>query len=77
MENALGEPGKGFHEKRLGGVALYDTLGTIAIALATSYYFSISVWVSLIGWFVLGEILHWVFGVKTAFIKWIETLTLE
>ena len=77
MENVFGEPNKGFHATRIGGLALYDILGTIALALATSYYFDISVVLSLIGWFVFGEILHWYFGVKTAFLKWIETLTVE
>ena len=70
MENALGEPGKGFHATRIGGLALYDILGTIAIALLTSYYFGIPIWASLIGWFLLGEVLHWYFGVKTAFLGW-------
>ena len=69
MENALGEPGKGFHATRIFGLALYDILGTIAIAFATSYYFNLPLLWSLIGWFVLGEFLHWVFGVKTALLK--------
>ena len=69
MENIFGEPKKGFHATRIGGLALYDILGTIALALATSYYFNVSLLWSLIVWFVLGEVLHWVFGVKTALLK--------
>ena len=65
MENVFGEPKKGFHATRIGGLALYDILGTIAIAFATSYYFNVSLLWSLVGWFVLGEVLHWYFGVKT------------
>ena len=69
MENVFGEPGKGFHATRIGGLALYDILGTIGLALATTYFFNVSILWSLIGWFVFGEVLHWYFGVKTAFLK--------
>jgi divalent metal cation (Fe/Co/Zn/Cd) transporter len=47
------------------GFALNDTLMTIAVAVATSYIFNISLVYSLIAWFVGGEILHYVFGVQT------------
>jgi hypothetical protein len=69
MENIFGEPGKGFHATRIGGLALYDILGTIGLALATTYFFNVSLLWSLLGWFVLGEVLHWGFGVKSAFLK--------
>lgn len=75
-KHSFGEPGTGFHATRFMGIALYDTLGTIALALLFSYFTGISIWVSLLGWFVAGEILHWYFGVETAFMKLITNTAL-
>lgn len=66
---ALGIPGKGFHEARLGPIALYDTLGTIALAMITAYVFKGNIWVHLVAWFVAGEVLHYWFGTPTAFLR--------
>jgi hypothetical protein len=68
-KHSFGEPSTGFHATRFMGMALYDILGTIGLALIFSYFTGISIWVSLLGWFVAGEILHWYYGVETAFIK--------
>jgi hypothetical protein len=67
--NALGEPGQGVHATRFMGLALNDTLMTIAGALITSFLFDIVWWKSLIAWFVAGEVLHYVYGVKSAFLE--------
>lgn len=67
--NALGEPGKGIHSTRFMGFALNDTLMTIGGALLTSLIFDIVWWKSLIAWFVAGEILHYVYGVNSAFLE--------
>ena len=67
--HTFGEPGTGFHATRFMGFALYDTLGTILIAIAFSYFTGVSLLYSVIGWFVAGEVLHWYFGVQTAFMK--------
>ena len=67
----LGKRGEGFHSVRFLGFALYDTLGTIFIAIITSYLFNISLLYSLLGWFTLGEVLHYVFGTNTAFLEFI------
>ena len=64
--NALGVPGQGFHATRLGPIALYDTLGTIALAALTTYVFRVRFWISVVTWFVAGEVLHYVFGTPTA-----------
>ena len=42
---------------------------TIVAALLTSFLFNISWWKSLIAWFVAGEILHYVYGVNSAFLQ--------
>jgi hypothetical protein len=62
----LGIPNQGFHEKRVFGLALNDTLGTIVLALLTSYFFNVNVYISLFVWFISGEILHYLFGTQTA-----------
>ena len=69
--NALGEPGKGIHAKRIFGLAQNDILMTIAAAAITAYVFNINFAVSLAAWFVTGEILHYIFGTQTAFLRMI------
>jgi hypothetical protein len=65
----LGVPGDGVHAQRFMGLALNDTIATVVAALLTAWIFKISFLYSVIGWFVAGEILHYVFGVNTAFLK--------
>lgn len=64
--NLLGEPGKGVHAKRIFGLAANDIYMTIIAAIITSYTFNINFLYSFGAWFVLGEILHYAFGTKTA-----------
>jgi len=64
----LGIPGQGFHAARLMGYSLNDTVGTVILALLTSWIFGVSIVKSLVVWFVGGEILHYLFGVQTAFL---------
>jgi hypothetical protein len=67
-KHILGIPEKGFHATRLFGLALNDTLGTIVLAFILTYIYEVPLWKSLIGMFVLGELLHYLFGVQTAFL---------
>ena len=69
--NILGEPGKGIHAQRIFGLALNDTLMTITAAAITAYIFNINFILSFIAWFVTGEVLHWLFGTDTAFLRMI------
>ena len=64
----FGVPGQGFHSTRFMGLALNDFLGTIGLALITTYFFKIDLWKSFLLWFILGEILHYLFGVQTQFL---------
>jgi hypothetical protein len=66
---ALGERGKGVHAQRIFGFAVFDTVATIIAALITSYFTNIAIWKSLVIWFVGGEVLHYIFGVDTAFME--------
>ena len=46
-----------------------DTIATIVAAIITSIIYKISIVYSLLGWFILGEILHILFRVDTAFLE--------
>jgi len=70
--NALGVPGQGVHAARFMGLSLNDTLMTIALAFVTTYVINISFLESFVSWFILGEVLHYAFGVKSAFLKMIN-----
>lgn len=59
------------HAARFLGLALNDTLMTIVAAALTAFFFKINLVSSLIAWFVVGEVLHYIFGVNTAFLKMI------
>ena len=69
--NALGEPGKGIH-KHFFGIAIADVLMTILAAWTLHLvYPKYSFWAYLIGLFILGIILHRLFGVKTTVDKFL------
>ena len=65
----LGIREQGVHSARVLGLARNDIIMTLLGALATSYFFKISILWSLVGWFVAGEVLHILFGVNTAFLE--------
>jgi len=65
----LGKRGEGVHSARFLGFALNDIIATIIVAIITSYVYKISIIHSLLGWFILGEILHVMVGVDTAFLE--------
>ena len=69
--NALGVPGEGIHAPRIFGLARNDLLMTIIAALITAYALNISFTLSFTVWFVTGEVLHYLFGTDTAFLKMI------
>jgi len=64
----FGKPGTGFHSLRFGGYAVGDTIGTIVLALITAWIFKINWIVSLVVWFVVGEWMHYYFGLQSAFL---------
>jgi hypothetical protein len=64
----FGVPEKGFHERRFMGLAFNDTFGTLAIAIVIAFVFKLSVWKTFLVLFVLGEVLHYLFGTQTAFL---------
>jgi hypothetical protein len=64
----FGIPEKGFHSKRFMGVALFDTLGTVVIGVLIAVIYKFSIWKTVLFLFVLGEVLHYLFGTQTAFL---------
>jgi hypothetical protein len=70
--NILGVPGEGVHAQRFMGLALNDTIATIIAAILTTLIFKIHIVYSLLGWFIGGELLHYAFGVNTAFLRMIS-----
>ena len=69
--NILGVRGQGFHSTRFIGLSLYDILGTLLIAIITSYIYKVNIVVSFTAWFVVGEFLHILFQTDTAFLEMI------
>ena len=69
--NILGIPGQGVHAPRFLGLALNDMLATLVVALLTSLFFQVPILYSIAAWFVAGEVLHYAFGVDSAFLKMI------
>lgn len=69
--NLFGEPNTGVHSIRVFGIAVVDTVLTVLAAYVIAKAYKINFWYSFLGLFVLGEILHYVFGTKTAFLKMI------
>jgi hypothetical protein len=67
--NALGKPGEGVHALRFAGFAVNDTLMTVIVAVLTAKAYHINFFLSFFLWFLLGEILHYVFCVDTAFLR--------
>jgi hypothetical protein len=64
----FGKPGEGAHSRRFFGFALVDIIGTILLAVMVTYVWGVPLWKSVIGMFVFGEILHYLFGSQTKFL---------
>lgn len=75
-KDVFGKPNEGFHSTRIGPFALLDILGTIIIAYILSKIWLVSFSYSLFCVFILGELLHWLFCVDTAFLKIFKTKTI-
>ena len=64
----LGVPEQGVHAARIGGLALNDTLLTVIAAALIAYFGNYSFLLTFFVLFVIGEYLHMIFGVQTAFL---------
>jgi len=68
----FGIAGKGVHKTRLLDVALIDYLLTLLLSIVFSYFTNFPLVLSTIFWFIIGIILHMLFGVKTSAIKYLN-----
>ena len=64
----LGIPKQGFHSTRIFGYALNDIIGTIVLALITTFISNSNFLMNLFIWLVIGELLHYVYGTQTEFL---------
>jgi len=64
----FGKPGEGAHSRRFFGFALVDLIGTVLLGVMVTYFYGVPLWKSVLGMFILGEILHYLFGSQTAFL---------
>ena len=69
--NFFGMPNEGIHKYRLLDVALIDYIGTIVLAIIMSKITKIPLVISTIFMFILGIILHMLFGVNTSAVKYL------
>jgi hypothetical protein len=71
FKDILGKPGEGIHSARIGGIALFDTLATIvgAYFIQKKWYPETPYWKVLLIFFIIGEILHILFCVKTPIVR--------
>ena len=67
----FGVPGEGAHSYRFAGLAIVDTVLTFLAAWAITGASGINIKITFAALFVLGEILHYVFGTQTAFLTMI------
>ncbi len=67
----LGKPKQGVHKTRLLDAAAFDYIGTILLALIFSYNTKIPLVLSTIIMFILGELVHYLFGLKTNTLKYL------
>ena len=65
----FGKPGEGVHSTRFMGYAVVDTIATILLAIVVTYLLDVDLWKTIVGLFILGEIMHYQFGVQTAFLS--------
>jgi len=65
----LGKPNEGIHESKIMGFASVDLFAIIIVAFILGLMFKINPIISFLLLFILGQFLHYIFGVKTAFIK--------
>lgn len=71
FKNIFGEAGKGVHQYRLLDVALVDYLLTLVLAVVVSKLTGLPLVLSTILMFILGIILHWLFGLQTSAVQFL------
>jgi hypothetical protein len=70
LKDIFGEPNKGLHLYRIYNIAIVDVVLTIIAAYFIAEHYKMSFIKTLVLLFVLGCVLHYVFGVQTTVNKW-------
>jgi len=68
----FGKPNAGVHQYRILDTAIFDYIGTIAIAMLITYFSGIPLVITTISAFIIGIILHILFGVSTNAVKYLN-----
>tara|TARA_B110000971_G_scaffold197176_1_gene212840 strand:+ start:43 stop:294 length:252 start_codon:yes stop_codon:yes gene_type:complete len=66
FKDIFGKPGEGAHSIRFLGTAVVDYVLTIVLAIITTLATKMPLVLTTIIWFLLGTILHLLFGVQTS-----------
>ncbi len=74
--NIFGKPNEGVHKIRFFGMGLVDLLATLLLAIFVKFVFrdkfkDDSIFVLFFILFIVGQVFHFLFGVNTAFMKFI------
>jgi len=69
--NIFGQVDTGAHAIRFLGLAAVDYFLTLAVAMATTWVTGVPLVLSTVAWFILGFVLHVLFGVNTAAVRWL------
>ena len=70
-KNMFGEPNTGSHSYRVFNLAITDVSMTIIGALLLAYFFKWNMVYTVVGFFLLGIVLHRMFCVRTTVDKWL------
>jgi len=70
----FGKPREGVHGVRLFNLAVVDITLTILGGYMIAKYFKLNSWKVILLFFILGELLHWLFCVDTTVILWIKKI---
>ena len=68
-KDIFGEPNKGAHSYRVGGLAIVDVIGMLLLNWAIAYKYDLDFFTTLFWMIVATIIIHYLFCVPTAFNK--------
>jgi len=71
-KNLFGKPNEGAHKHRILGVAFVDLTLTILLSVIIAYFIGKNPLIVFSVVFVIGEILHYIFCVPTAVLKFLH-----
>ena len=70
-KHILGIPNKGLHRFKFLGTSVVDYLLTLISAALTTWIFQVPLVMTTVIWFIVGTILHILFGVPTDLVKYL------